>query len=180
MAAAMAEQAADTAGVADVRLRELVAYWAGLRGDRAAPPRAALDPAGMLALLPWVALLDVQQDGFQLRLAGTALEAICGRSLTGVRLAQPAVDGIDPDLLDWLRHACHARVPLSLQAVVTTRRGPGRLQAVILPLSSDGESVDKLLCGCVPVGGMRSGGALFRRDDPALALTNVTAITLMV
>ena len=177
----MAEQTADIAGLADVRLRELVAYWASLRGNRPAPPRAALDPAGMLALLPWIALLDVQQDGFQLRLAGTALEAICGRTLTGVRLARPGSDVIDPDLLDWLHHACRARVPLSIQAVVMTRRGPGRLQGVILPLSSDGETVDKLLCGCVPVGGGgRGGGALFRRDDPALALSNVTAITLMV
>lgn len=176
----MREVTAGNAGPGDARLRELVAYWDRLRDGRTAPPRAALDPAAMQALLPWVTLLDVQEgaSAFQLRLAGTAVEGLCGRSLTGLVLAPPLPPAIDPDLLDWLRHACATKAPLSLQAVLTTRRGQSRLLAVILPLSSDGDRIDKLLCGCVGAGAPPVSPGLPRHQDPVLALSNVTAVAL--
>jgi hypothetical protein len=58
-----------------------------MRGERAAPTRADIDPARLRGLLAAIFLLDAQpwQDG-RIRLAGTRICALFGRELKGQRL----------------------------------------------------------------------------------------------
>jgi hypothetical protein len=142
------------ADMPDSRLRQLVAYWLTRRGNRVAPPRAALDPVDIPELLPWLAILDVTSHGFQIRLAGTGLDGICGRTLTGLTLDHQSTHPLELTLLSWLRHAREQRVPMQVQATLAGHRTRLVMQGVMLPLSGDGNHIDKLICGCVALGGL--------------------------
>jgi hypothetical protein len=67
--------------------RLLFAHWDKLRGERAAPARADIDPAHLRGFLADVFMLDANpwQEG-RLRLAGTRICALFGRELKGQRL----------------------------------------------------------------------------------------------
>ncbi|SEE45812.1 hypothetical protein SAMN05519104_6175 [Rhizobiales bacterium GAS188] len=67
--------------------RLLFAHWDKLRGERAAPSRADIDPAKLRGFLADVFMLDAHpwQDG-RIRLAGTRICALFGHELKGQRL----------------------------------------------------------------------------------------------
>ena len=70
---------------ADPRLKRLLDYWEGKRGDRAMPARADIDPTTLgKDLLPWIALTEVIDGGarFRFRLCGTGLAGIACHYLT--------------------------------------------------------------------------------------------------
>jgi hypothetical protein len=69
--------------------RLLFAHWDKLRGERAAPTRADIDPAKLRGLLADVFMLDAHpwQEG-RIRLAGTRICALFGRELKGQRLPE--------------------------------------------------------------------------------------------
>lgn len=175
-------QRTDTAlaDLPDNRLRQLVDYWRARRGDRIAPPRAALDPVDIPDLLPWLSILDVTDHGFQTRLAGTGLEAICGRPLTGLLLDHDSTQPLELTLLSWLRHACDQRAPMLVQATLAGPRTRLVMQGVILPLSGDGDHIDKLICGCVALGGLPLPGTGRRPRPVAPSLVEFSAHRLEV
>ncbi|MQP64465.1 PAS domain-containing protein [Niveispirillum sp. SYP-B3756] len=154
-------QRTDTAlaDLPDSRLRQLVDYWRARRGERMAPPRAALDPVDIPDLLPWLAIFDVTDHGFHTRLAGTGLEGICGRTLTGLVLDHESAHPLELTLFSWLRQSCDQRAPMLVQATLAGPRTRLVLQGVMLPLSGDGDHIDKLICGCVALGGLPLPGA---------------------
>ncbi len=62
----------------------LLAYWDALRGDRLLPGRAEIDPAALVAVLPWVSIVELRDpDAMIYRLSGTALRDIMGFEATG-------------------------------------------------------------------------------------------------
>jgi len=62
----------------------LLAYWDGLRGDRLLPTRREIDPAGLVAVLPYLSIVEIRDpDTMIYRLSGTALRAIMGIEATG-------------------------------------------------------------------------------------------------
>lgn len=64
--------------------RELFAYWDETRGDRLAPERADIDPAGIRSLLGHAFVLEVDRAGrFPFRLSGTRINALFLRELRG-------------------------------------------------------------------------------------------------
>ena len=67
--------------------RLLFAHWDRLRGERAAPTRADIDPAHLRGFLADVFMLDANpwQEG-RIRLAGTRICALFGHELKGQRL----------------------------------------------------------------------------------------------
>jgi hypothetical protein len=67
--------------------RLLFAHWDRLRGERAAPTRADIDPTHLRGFLADVFMLDAHpwQEG-RIRLAGTRICALFGRELKGQRL----------------------------------------------------------------------------------------------
>jgi hypothetical protein len=65
--------------------RELHSYWNALRGPRAAPDRAEIDPAAIRGLLADTFILEAgADDAYPLRLSGTRVEALWGRDGRGL------------------------------------------------------------------------------------------------
>jgi hypothetical protein len=63
------------AGLTNVTLAGVHAYWLAKRGARSMPARADLDPAEMKPWLPWIVLMDVRPDlqDFRYRLIGSSV-----------------------------------------------------------------------------------------------------------
>ena len=124
-----------------------LAYWQSQCGDRPMPARADLDPLDIPKLLPQVLLIDVNrtQHDFRYRVVGTRLADYMLADYTG----------------KWMSEIEHQRPPsqvFSACETVVERREPiignvpyvGKyadyktVEALIMPLSSDGETVDML------------------------------------
>ncbi|MBX3454359.1 PAS domain-containing protein [Ferrovibrio sp.] len=70
------------------RLRKLLAYWQGKRGDRPYPARADIDPAELLFMLGDLILFDIEsgeddQPRFRYRLFGSNIARRQGFDMTG-------------------------------------------------------------------------------------------------
>ena len=152
----------------DARLRSLLDYWNSRRGpDRAAPARADLSPADVPDLLPWIMLLDAVEDDYRHRLVGTGLDGLFGRPLTGVTLSNAWPARLGGHWRQWMDHACRQKVPVGTWATIATKRGPLRLDTVILPLSNQPDQIDMLLCG-VSGSGLRRLKPLFPHASNAV------------
>ncbi len=134
--------------VDDPRLLALHAYWDRRRQGRPMPPRSAIDPADIPALLPAVFLVDVLESprDYRFRLAGTDLREVIGVELTGRRVG----DVLPPDFATDVRIRWDAVVEQRRPMVCKghlwiEHREFIRWQDIILPLSTDGRTVDKLL-----------------------------------
>jgi hypothetical protein len=132
------------------KLRRLYEYWEGKRGDRKMPSRADLDPLDITFIIGNVILVDVI-DGdplrFRIRLHGTNLSERVRFDLTGKMLDEmPAAEFRDLVRQSFTRVAT-AKEPLHAKRdrILDNRRRD--FETVILPLSSDGEQVDRILCG---------------------------------
>jgi hypothetical protein len=134
------------------RLRQLYDYWNDKRGDRPMPARVDLDPVDMRFAIGDVVLADVidaEPPRFRIRLHGTNLSERTNFDLTGKMLDEMPV----PEFRDLshrsFRKVVRTREPLH---VLAERLLDGRMQryeAIILPLSSDGERVDRLMIGMI-------------------------------
>jgi hypothetical protein len=133
-------------------LRQLYDYWNGKRGDRPMPARADLDPVDIRFAIGDVVMAEVI-DGdpprFRIRLHGTNLAERTNFDLTGKMLDEMPV----PEFRD-LSQRSFRKVVRTCEPVhaLAERLLDGRIQryeAIILPLSSDGERVDRLMVGMI-------------------------------
>lgn len=144
-------------------LRELYAYWNAKRGDSFAPPRSAIDPAEIRRLLPLILLLDVigTPPRFRVRLAGTKVVEAYGREITGFHIDELDLDKMDHVVLANLVEVVEKGCPSLAHREYTRNDGRHmKYERLVLPLSSDGVKVDKLLGGIVTelaVGPLRGG-----------------------
>jgi hypothetical protein len=132
----------------DRELKRLYDYWVERRGNRLMPARADIDPLAIGYILGHLFLFDVLPGPkFRIRLQGSELTWWIGQELTG-------------DLLDGLpQPQLRALAQTSLADVVAVRRpthwignhdldGVRRhYETLLLPLSSDGSSVDVVIAG---------------------------------
>ncbi|MCW0233613.1 MAG: PAS domain-containing protein [Ferrovibrio sp.] len=140
----------------DARLVGLAGYWANKRRGRRYPARADFDPLELKALLGYLLMVDVVRDTeggmrFRYRLFGTEFVFYHGGDLTGHWLEDIANVGFRDELLALYRGVVTdgQMRTLSYDYLVGDQRR--RFQAVLLPLSTDGETVNIVLgCG-VPV-----------------------------
>lgn len=141
----------------DSRLRDLLAYWRDKRKGRRFPARADIDPLDLRALLGNINLIDVARpEGggkprFRYRLFGSEFVFYHGGDLTGVW-----VDEIPNPVYREQLNALYTAVVsngvmpmVSYDYLLESRRH--RFQAIILPLASDGETVDMILSSGLPV-----------------------------
>lgn len=133
-------------------LKKLYAYWLGKKRARPAPSRTDIDPLEIAPLLPYVMLVDVERAPlrFRYRLVGTEIVCNVGDDFTGryldtfVRLSHRDVMAAE-----------FARVVESAEPVVSVweyTRDDGRhvrYERLVLPLVSDGATVDMLFGGIV-------------------------------
>jgi hypothetical protein len=125
----------------------VLAYWRGKKGDRALPSRADIDPLEFRRELPRVMMVEVSYDplDFRYRVAGTGLFAMHGTELTG-----KAPRELDPPEYGALIHRHYAeavarRVPILHLIELTVNYLATSYARIILPLSSDGRAVDRLM-----------------------------------
>ncbi len=143
--------ASDITGPADPILVRIFDYWSMKRGARPMPSRADIDPTELRSLVTHVMLYDVVLPGprFFIRLVGQAIVDFVGVNNAG----KWAPDTLPPPAA--------ARMVEILGSVVTNRaprfragyaywqldKSYRKFEACFLPLSSDGETVDKILSG---------------------------------
>ncbi|NIA67098.1 PAS domain-containing protein [Pelagibius litoralis] len=137
----------------DNKLQRLFAYWQKLCRDERMPSRRDIDPVEIPDLLPNIFLLDVVGDGedFVFRLAGTLVEDAFSMTLHGKSIAEIQ------------RQAGSTGIPDAHHIEVARGGGPryqegnmpvaGRehwmIHRLLLPLASDGETVDVLMGGAI-------------------------------
>jgi hypothetical protein len=131
----------------DADLTFALDYWFQKRSGRLAPTRADIDPVDIAPLLPRVMLVDVSTDpvDFRFRLAGTGLFRIHGAELTNKR----ALD-LEPPAYGALIHrlycdALERRAPLVHRLLIECETRRSAYLRIILPLSEDGETINRLL-----------------------------------
>jgi hypothetical protein len=168
----MAEVAAP--GSEEVSHPTLVAlhrYWDGKRGGRLMPARRDLDPSEIVKLLPHIYMLDVERDPlrFRYRLIGTAICTFLGRDYTG-RIVDAATYGEGESLnrlLELFTAVVETRGPVAYKGNIwyVSGREWRQVEALLMPLSRDGATVDIIFAGYVTVGPIEPPPA----DAPASA-----------
>jgi hypothetical protein len=125
----------------------ILGYWRAKKGDRAFPSRADIDPMDFTRELPRVMMVEVSYDPleFRYRVAGTGLFAMHSQELTG-KLAR----ALEPPEFGALIHRHYAevterRAPILHLIELTLDQLATSYARIILPLSSDGEAIDRLI-----------------------------------
>lgn len=144
----------DSGTITDPKLAALWEYWDKKRGSRPMPSRADLDPLEIPRLLPVVYLLDVLHDPvrFRIRLVGTSVREFAGEDFTGQIMDENIYAHRADDAIDVLKLVVEKKVPIGIRgnAIFEQGREWQKNEALVMPLSSDGETVDMLLGGNGP------------------------------
>jgi len=136
--------------VSHPRLRNLLAFWEARRGDRTMPAREALDPLALWEWLGHLMLIEAVDGGqFRYRVYGTGLAEYHGRDLTGKTTAMLRSDVRAVVCREYATVWRTAR-PLLVTHTRRIREQPTPLEKLILPFSTDGRTVDRLLAGAYP------------------------------
>ena len=133
--------------------RDLFDYWCQTAGARPMPARSDINPFSVPKLLPCIGLIDLTEGlaGARFRLAGTQLRDVYGEEITGKRIDR-VFAGAGANY--W--HQVHAQVAQEAVPLHGVVPGPvqGRDHIVLfwmrLPLSEDGNHVDRILCYDTP------------------------------
>ncbi len=131
-------------------LRELLAYWQALRGDRKAPPRKELRPEDLKLWLGNISLITpVGVNGslrFRLRLDGTIISDRLGQDLSGKYFEDFVPEGLYEDVTRALSLAAETCQPVYETGIVKEfHDGNMVFHRLGLPFSDDGSKVETLL-----------------------------------
>lgn len=116
------------------------------------PSRADLDPLDIRFAIGDVILVDVLEGTpprFRIRLHGTNLSERTRFDLTGKMLDEMPAPEFRELSTRSFRRVVRTREPLHAHAERLLDNRMQRYEAVILPLSSDGETVDRLMVGMI-------------------------------
>lgn len=132
----------------DDRVKEIFRLWKGKCSPGCLPSRRDIDPKEMVRLLPNVMLIDVVQPGprFRYSLVGTGEVAHRGIDPTGKWLEE-AYSGLDGGYCDGnYRYVAKTGKHLYDSSPEPTAMGNlADVQALFLPLASDGKAVDSIM-----------------------------------
>jgi hypothetical protein len=142
--------ASDNSAIRAKELQQLFDYWQRKRRDRMAPARADIVPTEIRLLLPRVFIVEIvgSPPRFRFRLAGTLVVDRFGEEITGRFLDELDLDERDREIVaDYLKTA-ETRAPVCSRWSYVKHDGtPLRYERLLLPLSSDGRTVDMILGG---------------------------------
>jgi hypothetical protein len=133
-------------------LQRLYRDWDSRRGGREFPSRADFDVLDFKYVIGQLALLDVSYDPlrFRFRLHGTGISQRVGYEMTGKEL-----DDLPPPLIRSSMRRHYSEVVGRRVPIVEARERQIRddsivdSEALALPLSSDGKTIDMLMVGVV-------------------------------
>jgi hypothetical protein len=133
--------------------RQLYVYWRGKCNRDLLPGRADIDPLAFPALLPGIYLVDVIRSeseprlGFRFRLAGTAHLEINQMEITGLTVEEAfPVDHGTQARAAYEQVVAEGQPRLFIGARASVGGHTHRLfDRLLLPLASDGRTVDMLL-----------------------------------
>jgi hypothetical protein len=112
------------------------------------PARRDFDPSGMIPFLPGITLIDLVEDErrFVYRLLGTREVARRGRDLTGKGVAEGFFASSVEAALASYDDVVVRRVPrFGQRRFITPDNRIGHEQTVLLPLSDNGQSINKII-----------------------------------
>lgn len=143
-------------GRSDLRTSELDAaltYWEGLCAlHHRLPCRQEVDPVKMRAFLPYVILVDVVRDGrgrvadFHFRLSGTEVAARYGRDLRGLMLTEVDLGDHQAEIMAaYLQTVAWGAPQYYVDSYIRRDGRPMHYERLLMPLSTDGFSVDVLM-----------------------------------
>ncbi|WP_416897360.1 MAG: PAS domain-containing protein [Minwuia sp.] len=139
--------------IADPTLRALWLYWQSLsRRKSSLPSRRDIDPADMQSMLPWTFLIDPKgEGGYRYRLVGTRIVKDMGYDMTGQLVARAYAGPDWPEVKkDYDFVVARGQACMTYNSVVLVPSNVHYTYArLLLPLASDGETVDMLLGGAV-------------------------------
>lgn len=132
------------------KLRQMYEYWDERRGDRPMPARGDVDPVDLRYAIGNIILVDVSDDDppqFRIRVHGTNLSEQVGFDLTGKLLDEmPLTEFRELTRQSFIR-VSHTKEPLYAKRDRVLDKRRRAYETLILPLSSDGERVDRILLG---------------------------------
>jgi hypothetical protein len=135
-------------------LKALEAYWRSKQHGDGLPARRDIDPWEMRTFLPQVFLIDVTQNPlrFWFRLVGTGVAEDYGEDITGRYVDEIDLSDAQEQVLDDYRRAVRgARRVYARLDYVKDNGQRVTYERLLLPLSSDGETVDMLLGGAIRI-----------------------------
>jgi len=133
------------------KLLSLLAFWEGKRGGRCMPRRSDID---VLELAPWLGnliLLEVVGSGedFIYRVYGTNLVRIIQHDLTNKSTTDLKSEARRAVVAEFAEVTASGQ-PLYVRQRRTVMKGQLMLSKLVVPLSENGEQVDRLLAGVYP------------------------------
>jgi hypothetical protein len=139
----------DPAIVTNARVREFHAYWLARRGARHFPARSDIEPTDIPHLLAGIVLLNVHYEplDFEYRLIGDDIAARLGR-LKGKRVREAALLNNASSAYTNYCRVVESGTPQFLEGIAVSVHRQGRpmvVSRVHCPLSSDGETIDKII-----------------------------------
>lgn len=124
------------------------ALWQSKCANREMPARSDFDPAEMVRFLPGITIVDIVPDDrrFVYRLLGTREVRMRGRDPTGKGVAEGFFAASADAAIAAYQDVVTRRAPRFEQRNFTTPdQRFGSEQSIILPLSDDGETINKLI-----------------------------------
>ena len=127
-------------------LRQFYDYWDSRRGERRFPARSALDPMDFKFALGRASLVDVMRDPlrFRYRLVASYLTDHLGFEMTGKLADEIPAPGMRAYTVASYTRAVEANAPLHQAEDVMLDGQRWRHEALFLPLSTDGDTIDML------------------------------------
>lgn len=132
-------------------LRQVEAYWEGLRNGRFLPERGDVDPRGMQSVLEYAFVLERIAPGVaRFRLAGMHLNELMGMEVRGMPLTAMFTPASRKSLSEALESVFETPqvTTITLKGERTIGRGPLEAQMLLCPLKSDLGDVNRVL-GCL-------------------------------
>ncbi len=133
------------------KLIELHEYWQKKHPSAGfLPSRACMDPLDIPALLPWLILFELGErpEDVRYRLIGTKVVERIGKDLTGCRVAEGYWGEQSREIVERYWRVAQTRLPeFSLRRVRGADGNWHEYEFLLLPLASDGVTVDMLLAG---------------------------------
>lgn len=129
----------------------MLGYWRGKRGERSMPSPDDIDPVEFARYLPNLQLIQVDHDplDFSYRLLGECVAEAFGGNRKGFRVRD--LDSLRPGFGSMVFELFSAivaqRRPFGVAGVTPSLEGKDvQFESVHMPLSFDGERVDRILC----------------------------------